>query len=219
MPDGWIAHSEVYFHSSQQIDVQDNTAIEDAKQHCASLSGCVGFTVHATADTKTFAQAYFENGLQMVYAPGWTAFEKPSGPTPTPVPTPPVPTPLPRPTPKPTPMPQPTSLCPVDADVTTSSDGRKECLWRNGVRGLEIPPSASQYCDYIADGYFGYFWSASEEDYDCAPSARKSSNDQTRFCVWTDGEHGLKIPPSSIADCDHLSEGRIGLVLSDAILI
>merc|ERR1712137_961567 len=43
-PDGWTAYSDYYFHSSQQIDQQDDMTVDDAKMHCASLAGCVGFT-------------------------------------------------------------------------------------------------------------------------------------------------------------------------------
>merc|ERR1712063_134306 len=78
------------------------------------------------------------------------------------------------------------------------------------VRGLVI--SASEYCDYIADGYFGYFWPSKDGSFECAPSARRSSNDQNTFCVWSDGD-ALKIPPGASADCSRLSSGRIGLVL------
>jgi len=174
-------------------------ALEDAKQHCEELAGCVGFTVHSNAEQSTFAEVYFENGLQTVYAPGWTAFEKPSGPVPSPMPLP-------------TPTPSPSPLCPDDADLVVTSDGHKECLWSSGAHGVDIPLSASQYCDYIADGYFGYYWSSSE-DHECAQSARKSENGETRFCVWTDGERGVTFPHSSLSDCARLSEGRIGVIL------
>jgi len=205
MPDGWIVHSDVYFHSSQQIDMQDGMSMEAAKEHCVALSGCVGFTVNAAADETQFTQVYFENGLETVYAAGWTAFERPVGPVPTPRPTP-------RPTPTPTPSPSP--MCPEDADLVVATDGRNECLWTSGAHGLKIPPSATQYCDYIANGYFGYIWSTSEGDYDCAASARKSNNGQNNFCVWTDGEHGVVIPPTSTADCNNLSDGRIGVIFA-----
>ncbi len=70
-----------------------------------------------------------------------------------------------------------------------------------------------EYCDYIAYGYFGYLWPASDGDYQCAESARKSSNDVDTFCTWNDGEKGVTIPHGSSADCERLSDGRIGLIL------
>ena len=135
-------------------------------------------------------------------------------PTPSPPPTPtPAPTPTPSPTPAPTPSPSPSPSCPPDADHVVTEDGRDECLWSSGAHGLTIPASATEYCDYIADGYFGYLWPASDGDYQCAESARKSSNDVDTFCTWNDGEKGIAIPHGSSADCGRLSDGRIGLIL------
>lgn len=129
----------------------------------------------------------------------------PSPPTPTPAPpTPPTPTPVP-----PTPTP---STCPTDAQLV-SSGGNMECLWTSGTAGLVIPSSARQYCDYIADGYFGYTFQSSEGDFGCSPTARKSSNGGTIFCVWEDGAKDVHIPAGSSADCDSLSDGRIGFLL------
>ena len=199
MPDRWVAHLEVYFHSSQQIDKQDSKTVQDAKEH-------------ATADETKFASVYFENGLDTVYAVGWTAFEKLTGPTPAPTPTP-IPTPTPTPTPTPSPTPSPSLMCPSDADQLVGDDGRIACSWSNGAHGLMIAPSASDCCDCIGSGYFGCTWPTSDSDYECAASARKSSNGQTAFCVWTDGAQGITIPYASSADCGRLSEGRICLIL------
>lgn len=66
----------------------------------------------------------------------------------------------------------------------------------------------------VHTAFFGYIWSTSEGDYDCAASARKSNNGQNNFCVWTDGEHGVVIPPTSTADCNNLSDGRIGVIFA-----
>lgn len=127
---------------------------------------------------------------------------------PTPVP-PPSPAPVPTP---PAPSPTPAGHCPSDAQTTTKA-GAVECLWTSGVGGLIIPSSARQYCDYISDGYVGYTWPKSDGDHDCSPSARKSSNSDTNFCVWEDGALGVSIPSGATADCDSLSQGRIGFVL------
>jgi len=136
---------------------------------------------------------------------------------PTPVPPPsPVPSPVP-PAPTPTPSPPPSGNCPTDAQTATKGSN-VECLWTSGVGGLVIPSSASEYCDYISNGYFGYTWPSSDGDYSCSPSARKSSNGDTNFCVWRDGQIGVSIPSGSSADCDSLSQGRIGFVLP-ALLI
>merc|ERR1712137_434392 len=209
-PDGWTAYSDYYFHSSQQIDQQDDMTVDDAKMHCASLAGCVGFTRKGPSEGGR-TSVYFEKGVDMVFAAGWTAFRAPTEPVPTPKPTP-QPTPAPVPSPLPVPTPSPSPLCPLDAEYVLSDEGRGECLWTSGVRGLVISPSASEYCDYIADGYFGYFWPSKDGSFECAPSARRSSNDQNTFCVWSDGD-ALKIPPGASADCSRLSSGRIGLVL------
>merc|ERR1712107_81469 len=120
------------------------------------------------------------------------------------------PTPAP-PTPVPTPAPTP-SICPTDAQVV-SSGGNVECLWVSGTAGLMIPSSAQQYCDYIASGYFGYTYAESDGDFDCSPTARRSSNGGLVFCVWEDGAKGVQIPAGSSADCDSLAQGRIGFVL------
>jgi len=131
---------------------------------------------------------------------------------PTPVPPTPAPTPVP-PTPTPVPTPAPTpSICPTDAEMVSSS-GAVECLWMSGAAGLVIPSSAQQYCGYISSGYFGYTYEVSEGDFGCSPTARKSSNGGLLFCVWEDGSKGVQIPAGSTADCDTLSQGRIGFVL------
>jgi len=127
-----------------------------------------------------------------------------------PVPTPPQPTP-------PTPSPSPSS-CPADAQVV-SSGGSVECMWTSGTGGLIIPQPAKEYCEYINDGYFGYTWSSSEGDHDCAPSARKSATGSTNFCVWEDGSLGVSIPSGSTADCGSLSSGKIGFVFPSAQLV
>jgi len=122
-------------------------------------------------------------------------------PPPSPSPTPPTPPPSPVPTP-----PSPSPKCPPDSDLVSTDDGRDECLWTTGAHGLTIPSTASEYCEYIGDGYFGYSF---EGDCECADSAQKRGN----FCLWTDGQEGVTIPSGSTADCSHLSEGRIGMVL------
>jgi len=108
--------------------------------------------------------------------------------------------------PLPTPPPSPSPRCPPDSDLVVTDDGRDECLWTSGAHGLTIPPTASGYCEYIGDGYFGYRF---EGDYECADSAQLSGN----FCLWEDGQRGVTIPSGATADCGHLSEGRIGMVL------
>lgn len=131
-----------------------------------------------------------------------------------PTPTPPMPTPSP---PVPTPTPTPTTGCPSDAQ-TIQKSGAVECLWMTGQGGLVIPTSAQQYCDYIASGYFGYTYASSEGDFACSPTARRSSNGGLTFCVWEDGSRGVKIPTGSSADCDSLSEGRIGFVYQSLLV-
>jgi len=126
-----------------------------------------------------------------------------ASPSPTP---PPSPTPTPPPSPVPTPSPSPSANCPSDSDLVVTDDGRDECLWTSGAHGLTIPPTATEYCEYISDGYFGYSF---EGNYDCAESALLSGN----FCLWEDGQRGVTIPSGATADCSHLSEGRIGMVL------
>ena len=74
------------------------------------------------------------------------------------------------------------------------------------MHGLTIPSTASAYCEYISDGYFGYMF---DGDCECADSAEKTGN----FCLWRDGQKGVSIPSGSTADCGRFSEGRIGLVL------
>jgi len=210
-PDGWMVYSDVYFHSSQQMDAQD-MSIADAKAHCASLTGCVGFTAQASPESTEVMKVYFERGLDTVYAAGWTAFRRPDGPLPAPTPVPPSPVP-----PSPAPSPSPAS-CPSDAQQVTVG-GQVECLWTSGTGGLTIPSGAQEYCEYLSQGYLGYTWGASAGDFSCAPSARKSSNGGTNFCVWEDGSLGVSIPSGSTADCGSLSEGRIGWLLPSATLL
>jgi len=138
---------------------------------------------------------------------------------PTPVPPPsPLPSPVPpSPTPTPPTPPTPPGNCPTDAE-SVSKGGSIECLWSSGTGGLTIPSSAREYCTYISSGYLGYTWPSTDGDYSCAPSARKSSNGDTNFCVWEDGNLGVSIPSGSLADCDSLSQGRIGFI-QPALLI
>lgn len=137
-------------------------------------------------------------------------------PTPPPLPTP-SPSPMPTP-PTPVPTPVPPSICPTDAQLV-STGGSQECLWMSGTAGLVIPSSAKEYCEYIANGYFGYTYQSSEGDFGCSPSARKSYNGGLVFCVWEDGAKGVTIPSGSSADCDSLAEGRIGFVLPSVEMI
>merc|ERR1712063_184151 len=172
--------------------------------HCASLTGCVGFTAKASSESTEVMKVYFERGLDTVYAAGWSAFRMPDGPSPAPTsPMPPSPMPVPSPSP---------SSCPSDAQEMTVG-GQVECLWTSGTGGVTIPSSAREYCDYLSQGYLGYMWESSAGDYSCAPSARKSSNGATNFCVWEDGSLGVSIPSGSAADCGSLSRGRIGWLL------
>lgn len=127
----------------------------------------------------------------------------PPAPTP-PTPTPPTPTP-PAPTP---PSPSPSNQCPDDAVLDSN-----ECIWTNNTQGLVMPPSPSEYCDYLEQGVFGYYWIAGNMDYGCAVSARKTQSNGQTFCLWEDGNLGVKIPPGSMADCGSLVQGRIGLLL------
>merc|ERR1719420_591487 len=131
-------------------------------------------------------------------------------PKPAPLPTPkPLPVPVPSPLPTPSPTPIPPSICPFDAQQVTVA-GQVECLWMSGTGDLTIPLNAREYCGYVSQGYMGYTWDSSAGDYSCSPSARKSSSGSTNFCVWEDGSLGVSIPSGSAADCDSLSQGRIG---------
>jgi cysteine peptidase B len=133
---------------------------------------------------------------------------------PAPPPTPPTPTP-PTPPPPTPPSPTPSTTCPSDATLVSTAQGR-ECLWTNGTKGVLMPLEPSEYCDYIADGYFGYFWSKSQGAYNCPSSARIGSNDQSYFCTWTDGEGDVHIPQGAIPDCGKIAQGRIGFVMPGA---
>jgi len=73
-----------------------------------------------------------------------------------------------------------------------------------------------EYCDYIDRGYFGYLWDKSQGSRDCPASSRSTSTMDSYFCVWTDGEAGVKIPKGSAADCKKLSQGKIGFILPSA---
>lgn len=131
---------------------------------------------------------------------------------PSPIPTPrPVPTPDPVPTPTPAPTPVPPGNCPDDAQVKPLQSGY-ECLWQSGS-GFTLPPIAVAYCDYLSSGYLGYYWDNSSGDYDCAASARKTTSDSSTFCLWQDGVNGFSVPSGAVADCDHVTEGTIGLVV------
>jgi len=150
------------------------------------------------------------NQCGITYAPvGAIVSGEPTPPSPSPVP--PSPSPLP-----PSPVPSPTpSSCPQDAQQVTVG-GQVECLWTSGSGGLTIPSTAREYCGYVSQGYLGYTWDSSAGDYSCSPSARKSASGSTNFCVWEDGSLGVSIPSGSTADCDSLSEGRIGWRLPSA---
>lgn len=127
----------------------------------------------------------------------------------------PSPSPAPTPPPTPTPTPTPSSVCPEDAKILSVEHG-VECLWQNGEHGLQIPSAAHEYCDYIADGYFGYTWDSSAGDFQCAESARKSQSNGAFFCVWEDGKKGVSLPAGSKADCGDLQSGRIGVIVPSA---
>merc|ERR1712048_1473755 len=122
-----------------------------------------------------------------------------SGPTP---PAPPTPSP-------PSPSPSPSESCPLDATLVSTTQGQ-ECRWTNNTKGVVMPAEPREYCDHIADGYFGYFWSKTSGTYSCPRSARSSSNDQDYFCIWQDGQGDVHIPQGAAADCDKLAQGQIG---------
>jgi len=136
----------------------------------------------------------------------------PSPPSPPSPPTPPTP-------PTPPAPPTPSSDCPSDAEVVSTARG-KECKWVNGTGGLVMPPRPSEYCDYIAQGYFGYLWDKAQGSYNCPTSAHNSASSDSYFCVWSDGDVGVKIPKGSVADCGRVAQGQIGFVLpSDGTLV
>jgi len=68
-----MGYTDNYFYSAQQIDMQEQMSIDDAKKHCAGLSGCAGFTVQGGAESTASFTAYFENGIDTVHAAGCTA--------------------------------------------------------------------------------------------------------------------------------------------------
>jgi len=152
------------------------------------------------------------NQCGITYQPVGVVISGAPSPVPPPSPSPVPPSPVP-----PSPSPTPSGKCPSDAQ-TVSKQGSVECLWTSGTGGLTIPPSAREYCTYISSGYVGYTWPSTDGDYACSPSARKSANGDTNFCVWEDGSLGVSIPSGSVADCGSLSQGRIGFVLP-ALLI
>lgn len=135
-------------------------------------------------------------------------------PSPTPVPTP---HPEPVPTPTPVPSPVPAGNCPSDAEVTLLQSGY-ECVWQSGS-GFTLPSTAVAYCDYLSSGYLGYYWDSSSGDYDCAASARKTTSDSSTFCLWQDGFNGFSVPTGAVADCDHMAQGIIGLVVPGIELV
>lgn len=138
-------------------------------------------------------------------------------PSPSPAPTPrPIPTPTP-PVPTPVPTPVPPRTCPDDAEVKALQSGY-ECLWQSGS-GFTLPPAAVAYCDYLSSGYLGYYWDISSGDYNCATSARKTTSDSSTFCLWQDGVNGFSVPTGAVADCDHLAQGIIGLIVPSIELV
>lgn len=137
----------------------------------------------------------------------------PPGPSPSPSPVPPSPVPPPSPTPSPSP-----SVCPDDAQTQSVGQGL-ECVWLDGVHGLRIPKSAMPYCDYLDSGSLGYYWEASEGDYDCAASARKTDSGSIQYCIWQDGRRGFSVPTGAKPDCDGLSAGRIGMIFPGAATV
>jgi hypothetical protein len=114
--------------------------------------------------------------------------------------------------PSPPSPPTPSSSCPSDAELVSTAHG-KECRWVNGTRGVGMPPKPLEYCDYIGDGYFGYFWGKAQGSYDCPASAQRSATSDSYFCVWTDGKKGVKIPMGSAADCSRVAQGQMGFVM------
>jgi hypothetical protein len=111
------------------------------------------------------------------------------------------------PPPPPSPPPRPVWQCPDDAtSVNTSS--LASCVWKNNTVGMVMPPTPSEYCDYISDGYEGYVWPVSEgtQNYPCAPSFHASNNGGTDFfCVLTQ-----TFPANATAICGDFSGGIIG---------
>jgi C1A family cysteine protease len=133
----------------------------------------------------------------------------PTPQAPTPPPTPPAPTPPPTP-PPPTPPPAPTPFqCPADATLVGDASHDWECLWEDGKKGVTIPPTAREYCDYLASGgYFGYVWPKSTggfDKYPCPLSARQSDSGSDYFCVIEKGQKGVVFPPNAQADCKKIT--------------
>lgn len=106
----------------------------------------------------------------------------------------------------------------MDAEKVHTSLG-EECRWTNGTKGVTMPPSPMEYCDYIASGYFGYLWPKAQGSFDCPATSVNSATDDSFFCVWTDGQKGVTIPKAAIADCGKVSKGEIGFVFSPAVEI
>ncbi len=87
-------------------------------------------------------------------------------------------------------------VCPADAQPYDDTDGTI-CRFE----GLEPPGNAEPYCNYVADGYFGYSWEA------CAPAMVAS--------VGPAGEQrcGLapeRLPVGARAYCDYVADGYFG---------
>jgi len=147
-------------------------------------------------------------------------------PRPTP-PGPPAPPPTPPPPPAPPGPPGPPGKCPTDATPTNRPTG---CMWINGTRSVTMPPGAviGEYCDYIADGYFGYTFPSTLDPnepfkYPCPPSASRSQNLRKRsgsdallsetFCIWESSEKGVTFPKQATANCTLLGQGYIGFAV------
>jgi hypothetical protein len=85
------------------------------------------------------------------------------------------------------------------------------------VKGLKIPPSAEEYCDYIDQGYFGYTWDKTTGGFDkfpCPSSAEEGNNGKggTLFCTITNKKLNVTFPEGVKADCGELSQGYFGWI-------
>ena len=120
--------------------------------------------------------------------------------------------PSPPPPPPTPPPPMPPYECPADAfSVNTTTTAR--CEWRNGTHSGLMPSSIGEYCDYFADGYFGYTFDGklSENAYPCWPSFTAAGDGgAVWFCTLTAHSGSFNAwPASAKADCSKLNEGVI----------
>ena len=100
------------------------------------------------------------------------------------------------------------STCPAGWRYATNDDDLAFCLYEN----IEAPAGAEAYCDWLQDGYIGYYWPEEDKSgdlHDCPPHSNYATSEiGLDFCLFEE----IALPDSHDVEpyCDWLQDGYIG---------